>query len=104
MFSTIESWGISKYSRGLRRRVTAVRPEIKDGVQVGRQVVGELERATDQGGFDGILSEFFIGALLQDGDKIIFHGTHRFIFVWKGNAVHALPGTCSKASSEASVG
>jgi len=52
----------------LRRRVTAVRPEVKDGVQVGCQVVGERQRAIDEGGFDGILPEFFIGTLLQDGE------------------------------------
>jgi hypothetical protein len=49
----------------LRRGVTAVRPEIEDGVQVGRQVVGELERAVDEGGFDGILAKLFFGTLLQ---------------------------------------
>ena len=44
----------------LRRGVTAVRPEVEDGMQVGRQVVGELERAVDEGGFDGILTELFM--------------------------------------------
>jgi len=52
----------------LRWGVTAVRPEVKDGVQVGGQVVGERQRAIDEGGFDGILPEFFIGTLLQDGE------------------------------------
>ena len=52
----------------LRRRITAVRPEIEDGVQVGRQVVGKRQRAIDERGFDGILPKLFIGALLQDGE------------------------------------
>jgi hypothetical protein len=60
----------------LRRRVTAVRPEVEDGVQVGRQVVGEWERTIDDGGFDGILPEFLFGTLLQKREQIIFHGTH----------------------------
>ncbi len=29
-------------------------------MQVGRQVVGELERAVDEGGFDGVLAEFLL--------------------------------------------
>ena len=43
-----------------------VRPEVEDGVQVGRQVVGERQRAIDEGGFDGILAKFLFGTLLQD--------------------------------------
>ena len=50
-----------------RRRIATGRPLVEDLMQVGWEIVGEFERAGHDGVFDGFLSEWFFGTVLQNG-------------------------------------
>jgi hypothetical protein len=62
----------------LRRCIATGGMLVKDLMQVGFEIAGELQRTGEDGVFDGFLAEIFLGTLLQQREQIIFHISHSF--------------------------